>query len=298
MPEASPSLLPTECRSARDPLSKRIRHGWIVEAVVIGVAASAHDILRNALMGPAALALRNAKALTSVERWLGIYHEQAVQHFFLNWPFVVGMWNFYYDTAHFLVPIGVAVYLYTKFPARYTRMRNMFLILLFVTAPICWSQLPITPPKFMPERYGFVDTQVVYWNLGPQKPMAYGDDGEPRADIIKYVGNIYGGMPSHHVSWSLWCVIAVWPTIRRRRFRPLLFGYPLLTLGAITVTGNHRFLDFAGSAVEVTVAYLLAIAIERGLTRRRARPRAVLVPAAGTTRPQPSDAVGERELVS
>jgi hypothetical protein len=282
---------------AHYPLTKRFRRGWIIEVFVIGAAGILHDFLRNALMGPAAVALENAKGLTAVERWMGIYHEHAVQQFFLNWPFVVGMWNFYYDSAHFLVPIAVAVYLYKKWPGRYTRMRNTFLIMLFVTAPICWAALPITPPKFMPARYGFVDTQVVYWNIGPQKPMKYGPDGEPSPEVIKFTGNIYGGMPSHHVSWSLWCVIALWPTIRRRRLRPLLLIYPLLTLGAITVTGNHRFLDFAGSMVEVTVAYLLAIAIERGLDRRRARRARAAEARVDTASPETLEAVSESELV-
>jgi hypothetical protein len=255
------------------PRSRRIRGGWILEALGIGTAGVLHDYLRNAEMGPAAVALRNAKSLTSTERWLGIYHEHAVQQFFLNWPAIVAFWNFYYDTAHFLVPVFVAVYLYVKAPARYVRMRNTFLIMLFVTAPICWLAFPVTPPKFMPKSYGFVDTQVKYWNVGPQVPLRYGPDGEPRQDIVDAVGNLYGGMPSHHVSWSLFSVLALWPVVRRRWVRGLLLLHPLLTVGAITVTGQHRFIDFAGSCVEVTVAYLLAITIERALARRRARRR-------------------------
>ena len=99
------------------------------------------------------------------------------------------------------------------------------------------------------------------------------------------------------MSWALWCVIAVWPTIRRRRLRPLLLIYPLLTLGAITVTGNHRFLDFAGSMVEVTVAYLLAVAIERGLDRRRARRARAPEAPVDTASPETLDALSESELV-
>ena len=79
--------------------------------------------------------------------------------------------------------------------------------------------------------------------------------------------------------------------------RPLLLIYPLLTLGAITVTGNHRFLDFAGSIVEVAVAYLLAIAIERGLDRRRARRGRASEPLIDTAAPESLDDLGERELV-
>jgi hypothetical protein len=54
--------------------------------------------------------------------------------------------------------------------------------------------------------------------------------------------------------------------------------YPLCTLGAVIATGNHRFVDLAGSLVEVAVAYLAAIGIERALARRRARRAGVPVP--------------------
>ena len=91
MPETATSRPDSSVDPAHYPLTKRIRHGWIIEAVVIGGAATLHDFFRNALMGPAAVALANAKGLTAVERWLGIYHEHAVQQFFLNWPFVVGL---------------------------------------------------------------------------------------------------------------------------------------------------------------------------------------------------------------
>jgi hypothetical protein len=253
------------------PLTKRIPHGWVLEVLLLGAAGFLHDEFRNAIMGSRADALHNAKILTAIERWMGIYHERAIQHLFLNTPALVAVWNFYYGTAHFVVPIVAAVFLYRKFPARYVRMRNTFLIMLFVTAPLCWAVFPVTPPKYMPKSYGFVDTQVTYWNLGPQKPLQYGADGEPTKGMVDAVGNLYGGMPSHHVSWSLWVVLALWPVVRRRWVKVVLLLHPLLTLAAITITGNHRVIDFAGSAAEVAVAYGLALALERAVARRRAR---------------------------
>jgi hypothetical protein len=269
--ERPPAALARPRSEAPGPLSKRIRGGWILESLAILGAGLLHETFRNALMGPAAVALRNAKTLTAIERWLGIYHELDVQRFFLNWPILVDFWNLYYDIAHFVVPVIVAVFLYRKFPVRYVRMRNTFLIMLFLTGPLCWALFPVTPPKYMPKSYGFVDTQVEYFNPGPHIALHYGPDGEPRQDIIDAVGNLYGGMPSHHVSWSLFCVLALWPVLKRRWVKGLLLLHPLLTLGAITVTGQHHFIDFAGSCVEVTVAYLLAIALERALGRQRAR---------------------------
>ena len=85
------------------------------------------------------------------------------------------------------------------------------------------------------------------------------------------VGNLYGGMPSHHVSWSLLCVVAIWPVVKRRWVKGLVLLHPLLTIGAITVTGQHHFIDIAGSCIEVALALLVGIALERALGRRRAR---------------------------
>lgn len=253
------------------PLSKRIRGGWVLEALGIGAVCYLYESIRNLTTGGAAESLRHAKVLTGIEQWLGIYQERAVQHFFLHTPAVVAFWNVYYDTAHFLVPLFVAIYLYVKAPARYVRMRNTFFLLLLGVSQIVWLVFPVTSPRWMPERYGFVDTQVEYFSVGPQKPLRYGADGEPAPDVIALTGNPYGGMPSHHVSWAMLSVLALWPVVRRRWVKGLLVAHLLLTIGAITVTGQHRFIDIAGSAVELTIAYSLALGIERVHARRRAR---------------------------
>jgi hypothetical protein len=274
----APLELGTNTRAAEPssprPWTRRLRHGWIVQVLLIGAYAYTYETIRNAVMGGRFAALHNARVLTSIERTLGLYHERAVQHFFLRWPPVVAFWNFYYDTAHFLVPLFVAIYLYVKFPARFVHYRTVFFLILIGVGQISWLLFPVTPPKFMPARYGFVDTQVEYWNMGPQQPLSYGPDGEPSAKVVASVGNLYGGMPSHHASWAMWSVLALWPVVRRRRYRALLLAHLMLTVGAITVTGNHRFLDIAGSAVEVAIALAAALAIERASARRRARRRA------------------------
>jgi len=270
-PEQPAAALAVPESAPPGPLSARVRGGWILEAVALLGAAVLHELLRNAEMGKAAVALRNAKTLNSIERWLGIYHDLEVQRFFLNWPFLIDCWNVYYRTAHFLVPPAIAVFLYLKAPARYVRMRNTFLIMLFITGPIGWLVFPVSPPAYLPKSYGFVDTQVKYFNIGPHVPLRYGPDGEPRQDIVDAIGNLYGGMPSHHVSWSLLCVVAIWPVVKRRWVKGLVLLHPLLTIGAITVTGQHHFIDIAGSCIEVALALLLGIALERALGRRRAR---------------------------
>ena len=257
------------------PISRQYRFGWVAEAVVITIVSYTYETVRNLVTGHAATALRNAKAITAIERTLGIYHERAIQSVFLDVPALVAFWNFYYDTAHFFFPLFVGIFLYVKFPARYVLVRNAYFILLLGVGMLVWLALPITAPKWMPARYGFVDTQVEYLNLGPQKALHYGANGEPAADVIAMTGNPYGGLPSHHVSWALLFVIGVWPVVRRRWVKALLVAHILLTIGAITVTGNHRFVDIAGSILEVGVAYGLAFALQGALARRRASATAV-----------------------
>jgi hypothetical protein len=265
---------PADLPARPGPLSKRVRGGWAIEAIAIVALATVHDLYRNWVMGGRAESLVRAKAFTRFERAIGLYHEQAIQHFFLGSPVAIGFWNLYYDSAHFLVPICAAVYLYLKFPARYVRWRNIFLFMLFVTGPFGWATFPVTPPKYMPASYGFVDTQVKYFNIGTQRALEYGHDGEPRPDVVLALGNVYSGMPSHHVSWALWAVCALWPVVRRRWVRGLLVLHLFLTIGAITVTGNHRFVDIAGSCLEVGVAFLVIVGCERLVSRWRARARA------------------------
>ena len=230
MPAPTWSPPATAVDPAYFPVTKRFRFGWVVEAAVLVVLLLLHDTLRNAVMGSRYTAFDNAKTLTSIERFFGIYHELGVQRFFIDagTPFI-GFWNFWFETMHFIVPLVVAVYLYRKFPGRYVRMRNAFLVMLFLTAPFVWGVFPVTPPKFMPARYGFVDTEVEFWNIVPQDPIKYdgpNGKGEPSAESVALEGNLYGGIPSHHLSWALWCALALWPVVRRRWLRNLLLLYP------------------------------------------------------------------------
>jgi hypothetical protein len=262
---------------APGPLSKRVRFGWVLEVAGVGACYQLYDRARDWVMGTRVEAFRNARLVTRIEVWLGIYHEKSIQQFFLDYPFLVTLWNIYYGTAHFAVPLFAGIYLYVKFPERYVRWRNTFLFIL-VLGPIGWLFFPLTPPKYLPERYGFVDTPAEYFNFGPQRPVFYGPDGEPSAATIEEFGNIYSGMPSHHVSWALWSVLALWPVVRRRWIKGLLALHLVLTIGSIAVTGNHHLIDVFGSIGEVAVAYACAVAVDRLFDRLRARRTAGVAP--------------------
>jgi membrane-associated phospholipid phosphatase len=70
-------------------------------------------------------------------------------------------------------------------------------------------------------------------------------------------------MPSLHVAWSTWCAFALYPVLRRRWTRTLIVAYPVATLVAIVVTGNHFLLDAVGGWLVLAAGVGVATAIDR-----------------------------------
>ena len=228
----------------------------------LGATYFAYDWARDRVQGSGAVALRNARQIVRTEEALGLYHERTIQEWLLHVDWFLAFWNIYYGTIHFVGPIAGLVWLYRRFPARYVRWRNTLLVMLALGI-VCFWAYPLMPPRLMSDRYGFVDTAAAYFNFGPQQHIAIGADGEPSGAAVAAFGNLFAAMPSLHVGWSTWTVLAVFPTIRRRWVRALLLLYPLATIFAITVTGNHWLLDAVGGWIVLAAAWGAAVLWER-----------------------------------
>lgn len=253
------------------PRSRRVRFGWVAEFGVMVVIYLAYDLLRNHVAGPTQDAFEHAKQLVAAERLLGIYWERDLQQAFLHVDWFIAFWNIFYGTVHFVMPVVALVWLYRKAPARYSRWRTT-LVLMFGLAVLSFWLYPLMPPRVMPARYGFVDTAANYYNFGPQVHIRFLPNGQPSHESIEEFGNLYAAMPSFHVGWSTWAVLAVWPLVRRRWVKGLLVAYPLSILFCITVTANHWLLDAAGGWAVLAVGYVGALVLERGSAAvRRAR---------------------------
>jgi hypothetical protein len=240
--------------------SRRSRHGWILEILAGIVLYFGYDWLREQATGTSAAALRNAKQIVSAERFLGLYHERAIQEAFLRADWFIAFWNIYYGTIHFVLPVVALVWLYRTAPARYLVWRNALLFMLGF-ALIGFVLYPLTPPRLMPTRYGFVDTAAEYFNFGPQITITFDAQGQPSARAIREFGNLFAAMPSLHVGWSTWVTLALWPLVRRRWARALLALYPATVIFGIVVTANHWLLDAAGGWLVLALGY----ACSRGL---------------------------------
>jgi PAP2 superfamily len=216
-------------------------------------------------------AFHNAERIIRLERFIGLYHEESIQDFFLAWRHFVQFWNVWYGTAHFFVTIVVFALLFWKRPGVFPQWRNS---LAFTTALaiVGFALFPLMPPRLLDERcddyggaclesslrgdeggtFGYVDTLADYGG-----PWSFD------SETMKDVSNQYAAMPSMHIGWSTWCAVAMWPLLRRRWQRIVVLLYPLVTLFCIIVTANHYWIDGVGGLLAFGAGTLLGWGLHR-----------------------------------
>ncbi|WP_399924574.1 phosphatase PAP2 family protein [Streptomyces kanamyceticus] len=238
-PTASPIAGEEDDRNGRN-LLRRLRTPrrprlWF-EILLIAVSYWTYSLIRNAVPEQKAQALRNADWIWRVEHDLGIAVERGVNHAVdsVTW-LIVGM-NYYYATLHFVVTLGVLVWLFRKHPGRYAATR----LVLFATTAVAlvgYYLYPLAPPRLM-NGTTFIDTVLVHHTWGS---MASGD--------LKNMSNQYAAMPSMHIGWSLWCGLTIFALASVPWAKVLGLLYPVATLVVIVATANHFWLDAVGGMI-------------------------------------------------
>ncbi|MFF4390906.1 phosphatase PAP2 family protein [Streptomyces sp. NPDC001552] len=247
---SSPTVVETETRpgSERTLLSRlrapRRPRIWF-EVLLIAISYWTYSLIRNAVPEQKAAALANADWIWSAERTLGIAVEQSVNHAInsVTW-LIVGM-NYYYATLHFVVTIGVLVWIYRFHPGRYAATR----MVLFATTGVAlvgYYCYPLAPPRLM-NGQNFIDTVLVHRTWGS---MASGN--------LKQMSNQYAAMPSMHIGWSLWCGLTIFAVASAPWARILGLLYPTATLVVIVATANHFWLDAVGGMICLAFGYTVS----------------------------------------
>ncbi|MFC5242351.1 phosphatase PAP2 family protein [Streptomyces atrovirens] len=233
---------PGRLRRLRTPRRPRL---WF-EILLIAVSYWTYSLVRNAVPEQRAEALRNADWIWRLEQQLGLAVEESVNHAVnsVTW-LIVGM-NYYYATLHFVVTLGVLVWLYRGHPGRYAATR----LVLFTTTGIAlvgYYLYPLAPPRLM-NGQDFVDTVMVHQTWGS---MASGD--------LKNMSNQYAAMPSMHIGWSVWCGLTIFALATVPWVRVLGLVYPAATLVVIVATANHFWLDAVGGVLCLAFGYGIAL---------------------------------------
>ncbi|MEV6568218.1 phosphatase PAP2 family protein [Streptomyces kronopolitis] len=235
----------------RSPRTPRL---WF-EVLLIAVSYWTYSLIRNAVPEQKAKALRNADWIWQAEHSLGIAVERTVNHAVDSVTWLIVSMNYYYATLHFVVTIGVLIWLYRWHPGRYAAAR----LALFATTGVAllgYYFFPLAPPRLMAGG-GFVDTLIVHGTWGS---MASGN--------LASMSNQYAAMPSMHIGWSLWCGLTIALLAKPLWARILGLCYPALTLLVIVSTANHFWLDAVGGILCLTFGFGLARVWYGGLPHR------------------------------
>ncbi len=273
---------------------------WIREIVVIGAVYLVYGFVRNQF-GSANLAIgdeplhafNNAVDIIDIEKAMGLFHEQTIQRWFLDTPFIT-FFNIFYGTAHFIVTLGILIWLFIRKRQFFGRYRTT-LMATTVLALVGFMLFPLMPPRLFnayAHECGPATSHLICYRYGGGE-LAEQLPGKPDykfVDTLREVGglwnfdskkldsvsNQYAAMPSLHIGWSTWCMLVVLRFARRRWTKALAIAYPFLTLTVIVATANHFILDAVGGLVIVGAGYLIGLGFER-LGRRSAKPEAVSV---------------------
>lgn len=199
-------------------------------------------------------ALRNAVRVIDLEKALGLFQELRIQEWFLDSTSFLQFWNLFYGTAHFGVTIFTLVWLYRRYPVLYPQLRSSFLCTTGL-ALIGFSLFPLMPPRLLADcgefggclaAYPFVDT------LSEAGGLWSFDSG-----TMQKISNQYAAMPSLHFAWAAWCALALYSVLRSPFTRVLAVAYPVATLFAVIVTGNHYWVDALGGVAVLGAGVLL-----------------------------------------
>ncbi len=234
---------PGRLSALRTPKRPRL---WF-ELLLIALSYGVYSAIRNAAPTRVEQAQDHARWIWDVQDALGLAFERSVNHAIEGVTWLIVTMNYYYATLHFVVTIGVLIWLFRSHPGRYGATR----LVLFATTGVAllgYYFYPLAPPRLM-EGMDFIDTASVHNTWG-----SLSAEGSTMASV----SNQYAAMPSMHIGWSLWCGITIFVLARPLWVKILGLLYPAVTLLVIVATANHFWLDAVGGMICLAFGYAVA----------------------------------------
>ena len=213
------------------------RPRWVGEILVVLALVVVYDWLIDLVGSRIDAANARGAALLQAEKSLHIAWERSLDHLAASSHWLTVTLSSYYDLAHVSVTLAVLVAIYLKAPESYRAARNS-LVLINVIAFAVFVALPTTPPRLLPGG-GFIDVVAKSGTWGSWE----------QSSALAGHTNQYASIPSLHIGWALWVVLAVTPLTTRVAARRLAAAHLVMTSFVILATGNHYILDIAAGAV-------------------------------------------------
>jgi PAP2 superfamily len=252
---------PRGARRVIDAIGRKLPRGWgdFLRQLALFIAFDiTYESTRGLSDGARDTAIRHAEDVVSAERSLGIFREQAIQHWSMHAPgFVQEVANWTYLQCQFTITFGFLLWVYLRRNDAWPFLRNT-VIIGFSIGIVGYLSYPCAPPRLLPSAlgYGFVDTLKT-------------GSASTQGGLVAALANPYAAMPSLHTATSLLVGTSGVLLCRSLVARAVWALYPGLVVFAIVATANHFLLDaIAGAGV-----FLVALTLSLGVSWiRRGRP--------------------------
>jgi hypothetical protein len=215
---------------------------WWQEIAIIAFGYWLYTLGRNAIPEQAAVARQHGRGIEHLQNLLNLNWELSFNRFVAANEWLAQAMDYYYATLHFVLTLGIMVWLFARRPHIYRGARTV-LVSTTMLGLLGFLLYPTAPPRLLPD-YEYVDTVIKF--------HTWGSLADPN---IAEHSNQYAAMPSLHIGWALWCSIAIFTCARRGWVRLLGLAYPVGTLVVIVGTANHFILDAVGGALIITLAF-------------------------------------------
>jgi len=229
------------------------RSRWWVEALTVVWLCWLYDAITN--LAPLRLhaALGHAQGVLDVERALHLDPELSLDRWLAGHHTLGLVISDYYDNAHFVVTLGLLGWLWWRRADIYRPLRNSLVVVNLLAFIVFW-RFPVAPPRMLS---GFTDVVASTHAIGSWHTGALASHA-----------NELAAMPSLHIAWAAWCVLAVWQLTTRAWVRALAAAHACATGFAVLATGNHFLLDIVAGLAALAASVLLAQRMEAAWAQR------------------------------
>lgn len=239
--------LPTRVGTALEPVAHEL-----------SLLAGLYSLWRVARTLPLATsegAIDRARQIVRVQDWLHLPTELSLQHFALRHELVGRFLNLYYATVHVPATIVFLVWMFARHRDLYPRWRNGLAGLTAFCLMIRFVR--VAPPRFLVD-LGYIDLATEY-GMSVYGPVGTG------------VSDQFAAMPSIHVGWAAVVGFGVFAAARGR-WRWLGPAHLVLTMLAVSATGNHWWLDGLVAIALLGIALWIDTVVRRLLAGRAISP--------------------------
>ena len=213
---------------------------WCIELALISGLYTLWRLAMTLPLDHAPGAIERARQIDRLQQWFHIPTELSLQHSVLKYDWLARSTNAFYAIAHVPATVAFMIWLFWRHRDAYSRWRNSLAML--TAACLVIRFLRVAPPRFLPE-LGYVDLATRY-GLSVYGPVGTG------------ISDQFAAMPSIHVGWAAVVSLGV-VAASTSRWRWVFMAHLVLTVYAVTATGNHWWFDSIAAVALLVVALFI-----------------------------------------